>query len=83
MKGSAVSIFPPSSHLDFFMLFCRLSGSKGTEIFSAQGVRPVPDGTESAGTTMIPERLLAFRKAPVPDPFAENRIPAPIRPTKS
>ena len=36
-------------------------GGKGTESFSAQGVRPVPGGTESAGPTRIPERLLGFR----------------------
>jgi hypothetical protein len=51
-------------------------GGKGTERFSAQGVRPVHDGTESAGTTRIRERLLGFREAPVPDALSENRIPA-------
>jgi hypothetical protein len=42
-------------------------GGKDTRGFSAPGVCPVPGGTESAGTTRIPERILRFRKAPVPD----------------
>jgi hypothetical protein len=48
-----------------------------------QGGPPAHGGTESAGTTRIQERLLGFRKAPVPDPLSKNRIPAPIRITKS
>jgi hypothetical protein len=47
-------------------------GGKDTGGFSAPGVRPVPDGTESAGTTRIPERILRFRKAPVPDPLRKT-----------
>jgi len=58
-------------------------GEKGTEIFSAQGVRPAHDGTESAGTTPIPERLPGFRKESVPDPLAPNRNPGPRGTTKS
>jgi hypothetical protein len=38
-------------------------------------VRPVPGGTESAGTTWIPERLPGFRKAPVPDPLRKTESP--------
>jgi hypothetical protein len=47
---------------------------KGKGIFFAQGVRSAHGGTESAGKTRIPERLLGFRKAPVPDPLSQNRI---------
>jgi hypothetical protein len=32
----------------------------------------VPGGTESAGTTRIPGRILRFRKAPAPDPLFKN-----------
>jgi hypothetical protein len=53
-------------------------GGKDTRGFSAPGVRPVPGGTESAGTTRIPERLPGFRKAPVPDPLrkTESQLPS-------
>jgi hypothetical protein len=50
-------------------------GGKDTRGFSAPGVRPVPGGTESAGTTRIPERLPGFRKAPVPDPLRKTESP--------
>jgi len=52
------------------------------EAFSAQGVRSLHGGTESAGTTRIPELLPGFRKAPVPGPLSPNRFPAQVRPTK-
>jgi hypothetical protein len=71
------------SAIFLFWLFSQSSGWKGTEIFFAQGVRPAPGGTESAGTTRIQERLLGFRKAPLPDLLSKNRIPVPIRITKS
>ncbi len=57
----------------------RVSG-KETEICSAQGVRSTHGGTESAGNTRIPDRSLGFRKAPVPDPLSEDRIPPPDEP---
>jgi hypothetical protein len=47
-------------------------GGKDTRGLSAPGVRPVPGGTESAGTTRIPERIPRFRKAPVPDPLPKS-----------
>jgi hypothetical protein len=57
-------------------------GEKGTEIFSALGVRSAHGGTESAGKTRNRERLLGFRKTPVPDPLSENRILAQAQGTK-
>jgi hypothetical protein len=50
-------------------------GGKDTRGFSAPRVRPLPGGTESAGTTRIPERLPGFRKAPVPDPLRKTESP--------
>jgi hypothetical protein len=79
-----VIIIPGNPHVNTVNLLFMKKGSspnrvggKDTRGFSAPGVCPVPGGTESAGTTRIPERLPGFRKAPVPDPLRKTESPLP------